>query len=163
MARFIPLIALLLIVFASPALAKQDKHQGNTIENEDSQELECDPEDEWENHGAYVSCVAHTHPGGAAVSAAAKSEVGKKSNGPFATPAASPTPSVSPEPTTSPEPTVSPTPTTEPSPEPTSTPEASPNPEASPASETISDNNQSLLQEILERLSQLISFVGNLI
>ena len=39
---------------------------------------ECDPNADWKNHGEYVSCVAHTHPGGQVVSEAARSDIGKK-------------------------------------------------------------------------------------
>lgn len=40
--------------------------------------VECDPDEEWENHGKYVSCVAKLHLGGKEVSEAAKSDIGKK-------------------------------------------------------------------------------------
>lgn len=38
----------------------------------------CAPAAQWKNHGDYVSCVAKLHQGGQAVSAAAKSDIGKK-------------------------------------------------------------------------------------
>lgn len=57
-----------------------------TVKSEET----CDPEADWKNHGEYVSCVAKTHPGGEAVSAVARSEVGKKTQD--ATPSATPTP-----------------------------------------------------------------------
>src|SRR5690242_12348498 len=38
----------------------------------------CDPNAEWSSHGEYVSCVAKLHLGGKTVSAAARSDVGKK-------------------------------------------------------------------------------------
>lgn len=59
-------------------------------------QMTCDPESEWKNHGAYVSCVAKTHPGGQVVSAAAKSDIGKQLKD--ATPTATPTVTTSPTP-----------------------------------------------------------------
>ena len=66
MKKLLPLITLLFVLTITPVLAQN----GNGSD--------CDPDDEWKNHGEYVSCVAHTHPGGAAVSAAAQSDIGKK-------------------------------------------------------------------------------------
>lgn len=66
----------------------------------------CDPSLQWKNHGAYVSCVAHTHPGGQVVAAAAKSDIGKKHGSVSVTPSVSP--SVSPSASPSVEPSVSP-------------------------------------------------------
>jgi hypothetical protein len=66
----------------------------------------CDPDATWKNHGQYVSCVAKTHPGGQVVSAAARSDVGKKHHAvtPTATPSAEPTETLTPTPpVTSPE------------------------------------------------------------
>lgn len=45
------------------------------------EELECDREDDYKNHGKYVSCVAHQHRGGKEVSEAARSDIGKEHNG----------------------------------------------------------------------------------
>jgi hypothetical protein len=50
----------------------------------------CDPNADWKNHGEYVSCVAKSGAGGEAVSAAARSDVGKKNES-----SSSATPSVS--------------------------------------------------------------------
>ncbi|MDO8498406.1 MAG: hypothetical protein Q7S44_01340 [bacterium] len=53
----------------------------STGQNEGSPSAEgCDPGLEWRNHGAYVSCVARLHQGGATVSAAARSDIGKKNS-----------------------------------------------------------------------------------
>lgn len=38
----------------------------------------CNPEDNWKNHGEYVSCVAKLKQGGQTTSEAAQSDVGKK-------------------------------------------------------------------------------------
>lgn len=38
----------------------------------------CNPNYDWRNHGEYVSCVAHLHDKDATVSAAAKSDIGKR-------------------------------------------------------------------------------------
>lgn len=69
----------------------------------------CDPNANWKNHGAYVSCVAKTHPGGAVVSAAAKSSVGKHEDvTPTITPSVSPTESPTPSPSATPSATPTP-------------------------------------------------------
>jgi hypothetical protein len=70
---------------------------------------QCDPNAQWKSHGDYVSCVAKTHPGGGVVSAAARSDVGKKHHGeePSITPSVSPTGSPSATPTVSPTPPIS--------------------------------------------------------
>lgn len=70
--------------------------------------IPCDPNLNWKNHGAYVSCIAHLHDGGKAVSEAAKSDIGKKNEQETTpTPILSITPSVSPSPITSALPTIS--------------------------------------------------------
>lgn len=38
----------------------------------------CSPDATYKNHGEYVSCVAHEHPGGKVVADAARSDIGKK-------------------------------------------------------------------------------------
>lgn len=68
---------------------------------------ECDPNAEWTSHGAYVSCVAKLHLGGKTVSAAARSDIGKKNH---ATPSATPTITPTETPTATPTATVTPTP-----------------------------------------------------
>jgi len=85
----------------------------NENEVEVEQEIECNAEREWVNHGAYVSCVAHVQQG-MAVSAAARSDIGKRSQQIFDSDIA-PTTTPDPEPSISPDPeaTSSPTPTAE--------------------------------------------------
>lgn len=84
-----------------------------------------DGEQEWKNHGQYVSSVAKTHPGGEVVSAAARSSIGKKgatlptltpSVSPTTTPTATPTGTIAPTPTDDPDATPSPTLTVTPTP-----------------------------------------------
>lgn len=73
--------------------------------------IPCNPDDNWRNHGAYVSCIAHLHRGEEEVSEAAHSEIGEKHHftpTPSTNPSLSPIPSVSPTPIAS----VSPTPLT---------------------------------------------------
>lgn len=78
-----------------------ESHVGSPVSQEDSSEETCDSNAQWKNHGAYVSCVAHTHPGGQVVSDAARSDIGKKHNtAPSVTP--SPTNTPTPSPITSP-------------------------------------------------------------
>ena len=93
----------------TPIQSGQPSGNENEKEHHDGKEAktseDCDADGSWKNHGAYVSCVAHQHFGGKAVSEAARSEIGKKSHGgkPSVTPSVSPTetPTVTP-PLTSP-------------------------------------------------------------
>lgn len=64
----------------------------------------CDPNQEWENHGKYVSCVALTHPRGKEVSEAARSDIGKKhlDEDEEISPTATPSPTISITPTETP-------------------------------------------------------------
>lgn len=66
----------------------------------------CAPEAQWKNHGDYVSCVARLHPGGQAVSEAARSDIGKKQKGSTPSGSLKPSPSAS----SSASPSLSPTP-----------------------------------------------------
>jgi len=83
----------------------ESKSQNSEVEN-----TECDSNASYKNHGEYVSCVARQGLGGQVVSAAAKSDIGKKqvSITPTITPSSTPsaTPTVTP-PLTSPEVTLS--------------------------------------------------------
>jgi hypothetical protein len=90
-----------LITVTPTPTKKVNKGQLKKVEGVSTQAEECDPNAEWKNHGAYVSCVAKTHPGGDAVSAAARSDVGKKHLDETPTGSPSATPSVSPTPITS--------------------------------------------------------------
>jgi len=58
--------------------------------------VQCDPDANWKNHGAFVSCVAHLHGGGEEISEAARSDTGKKHIDETPTPSASPSPTISP-------------------------------------------------------------------
>lgn len=42
-----------------------------------SKDTKCDPNTDYKNHGAYVSCVAHEHQGGEEVAEAAHTDIGK--------------------------------------------------------------------------------------
>src|SRR3990167_2923160 len=98
MKKFLPALTFLLVLTATPVIAAQNNNS----------QSECDPNANWKNHGQYVSCVAHEHPGGAAVSEAARSNVGKKNA--VESPAVSPSPGVSPSPPTNPIPQLNPSP-----------------------------------------------------
>lgn len=118
-------------------------------ENEDENEEEkCGPNEEYKNHGAYVSCVAKTHPDGKEVSEAAKFDIGKKhvEDEDDITPSPSVSPSVSPTVTPSVSPTIDPSPS------------ASPSPTITEADE----NTQVLSQQIKELIETLKEFIQNL-
>lgn len=129
-------LALILTIAATPAFAAPNENKSNngnakgqnkeaqaekkavnvTVQQEvtevsivPSQEpaISVAPSQTWKNHGAYVSSVAKTHPGGQTVSAAARSDIGKKQKSP--TPSISVTPSASPSVVPSVEPSVVPT------------------------------------------------------
>lgn len=127
----------------------------------------CDPNAEWKNHGAYVSCVAKQKPGGQVVSEAAKSDVGKKNKDNNGAPTLTPTVSVSP--TLSPEPTIeaSPTPTEEITPTPTLTPTETPIPTTEPTPEEEFVNaggteTNTLVRELIDTLKELIKSLKDL-
>ena len=61
-------------------------NQGNNNRREASASATCAPEAQWKNHGDYVSCVARLKLGGATTSAAARSDIGKKSASTSGTP-----------------------------------------------------------------------------
>ncbi len=145
--KILPILVLAFILFSAPALASQNK---NTSINSQSS---CDEDDEWENHGSFVSCVAHLHQGGSVVSTAAKSDIGKihdddddeseseNEDEDEDSPSPSPSPSVSPVP--------SPTPT----------------PSASPLAtdEEIIQENVNLIEQLIESLKNIIDNLENLI
>lgn len=129
-------LVLLLTIAATPAFAAPNENKSNNgkanghnnekkaVQEVQALEVSIDPSGEptisvapsqavspsvtWKNHGQYVSSVAKTHPGGAVVSAAAKSDIGKKQKHnptpsilPSATPSAAPSIEPSAEPTIS--------------------------------------------------------------
>lgn len=163
MQKLLPILALLFVLTVTPATA---------VSNNSSSE-NCDPAAEWKNHGEYVSCVAHTHPGGDVVSAAAQSDVGKKNAeaSPSTSPSVLPSPSASPE--VSPSPAVSPLPDVSPSPEVSPLTEASPTPSVSPSPSPGEEENENQfagishavdsLQKLIEKLQGLINRLENLL
>lgn len=147
--KLLPLITLLFVLVVTPVIAFNG-NGGNVNEV-------CDPNASWKNHGQYVSCIAHQHPGGQVVSQAAKSDVGKKGAGVSPSPSASPSPS--PEASPSPSPEISPSPSPEVSPSPS--PEASPSPSPEAEGASVGSNDViaqiiALLQGIVERLNSLL-------
>lgn len=76
------------------ALQKNEISQTDEDDDEDSEG--CDPDDDYRNHGDYVSCVAKEHRGGKAVSEAARSDIGKKHFGEKPTGTVAPSPISSP-------------------------------------------------------------------
>lgn len=129
MKKIVLISAIALFLVVTPVLADKDGHgrdKNTSEETEDdvisavvSPAPSCDPSDDWKNHGAYVSCVARLHQGGAVVSAAAKAEIGK----PKATPAPEEEEDEDSE-TSSPSPSFSPT--ASPSASPSGSPSATP-------------------------------------
>lgn len=133
------IVPLLIALTATPAIANQGQEKRNEKANEKAANVVVttaptsapnitpvvSPSVTYRNHGAYVSEVAKTHPGGEVVSAAAQSNVGKKTK-PSTTPA--PTASITVTPTVSPtvDPSVTPTITVTPTLEPTLTATPSP-------------------------------------
>ena len=83
----------------TPSPTKPQIQTGSSALSTTTTDAACDPNAEWKNHGEYVSCVAHTHPGGQVVSDAAHSDVGKNKN---ITPTIPPTETPTPSPITSP-------------------------------------------------------------
>src|SRR3989344_3933414 len=71
MKKLFTLLSLLFLLIVTPAFASRDEHSGSNSSG-------CNLDDEWKNHGEFVSCVAHEHRGGDDVSEAARSDVGKK-------------------------------------------------------------------------------------
>lgn len=123
MGKLLLVLSVAFFLITTPVLASKDKEKGTqNLEIEIEQEEECDSEQEWKNHGEYVSCVAKLRLGGKVTSEAAKSDIGKKNqndenddedeNEPSPSPNASPSASPSASPTTSPSasPSVSPSP-----------------------------------------------------
>lgn len=151
MKRFLLLISPFLALFSAQIVWAQ-------VENV------CDPNADWKNHGAYVSCVAKQKPGGQVVSDAAKSDIGKKNNqGPTIT--TTPTPSIEPTGTTTPTPTpteeLTPTPTVEATPTPTGETTPTPTPEVI---ETGSQTeNNALIRDLIQTLKELIKSIKDLL
>ncbi len=107
----------------------------------------CDASAQWRNHGAYVSCVAHTQTGGADVSVAAKSDIGKEDNDEDEN-----------EPD---EVEVSPSPS--PSPEVFPSPGASPTPEATVTVTSQASINSEIIGKIIERLENWLDRLQDLL
>ena len=82
----------------TPTVTPTIKVKTKQVKGKSVQVQECDPNADWKNHGAYVSCVAHQHLGGKAVSQAAKSDIGKKNFTPTVNPTATPTATLTPTP-----------------------------------------------------------------
>ena len=82
----------------TPTLTPTPKIKTKQVQGRSIQAQECDPNADWKNHGAYVSCVAHQHLGGQVVSQAAKSDIGKKKVTPSVSPTATPTATLTPTP-----------------------------------------------------------------
>lgn len=157
MKKYFTIASLLLLLTITPVVASNSKIDDKNKKVGSSQV--CEPDAEYKNHGDYVSCVAHTHPGGAVVSEAAKSDIGKKSKEASPTPIFSPSPVVSPSPSVSP--TVEPSPSVSPSPEATPSPDVSPSPEATvgatvEVSESVITNLIAKLNELVEQLENLL-------
>lgn len=119
MTKYFLVLLILLIVTVSPALASKEDNRGKSPKwaAESSEVLqsgeECDPDDEWENHGQYVSCVARMQDRDEDdVREAAKSDIGKKVKN--STPSISLTPTLSATPSSTPTPTISATPSASP-------------------------------------------------
>jgi len=83
---------------STPTATPTPKVKSKQVQGKSVQAQECDPNADWKNHGAYVSCVAHQHLGGQAVSQAAKSDIGKKKLTPTVNPTATPTATLTPTP-----------------------------------------------------------------
>lgn len=131
------------------SIKEENDEQEPADENENTPtvtEVDDNGEVEWKNHGQYVSSVAKTHPGGQVVSAAARSDIGKKNKG-IVTPSVSP--SVSP--TILPSGTITPTPTEDPSATPSPTLTETPTPTLDP------------VQGLNEQLGGIIAALENLI
>ncbi len=170
---FLPVILIIFALLVLPVDASQEKQNKNSNKNENarvqkiearavnesdpsitpsvvlsvSPVSECDPQNEWKNHGEYVSCVAKQKTGGESVSSAARSSIGKKqkTNRPEVSVSPSLTPSVSPTaaPSVSPSVTLTIAPTVEPSL--TATPTAVP-------TVTIPTDQAQAVVRILERM-----------
>lgn len=118
--------------------------------------------DDYKNHGEYVSGVAHTHPGGSAVSEAAKSSIGKhhEDNDMDDDDNISLTPTVTPSETPTATPSVTPSET--PSVTPSETPTATPSETLTPTPTETPDTN-SQVQTILDQINGLIETIKNLL
>ena len=110
---------------------------------------DCD--DDVKNHGQFVSCVAKKHEGGKTVSAAARSDIGKKKRNPSITPSV--VPSISPS--IDPSVTVSPTPTEDPNATPSPTLSFTPTPESG-------EGLNQQIEGIVNALESLIATLKNL-
>ncbi|MCL4366423.1 hypothetical protein M1437_04310 [Patescibacteria group bacterium] len=172
MKKVLPIFALALLLLTTPAIASKDKAN--------QQSNGCDPDDNWKNHGAYVSCVAKLHEGGKNVSEAAKSDIGKKEDqdeeeneddedGQTASPSpsASPAPSVSPSPSSTPIPSgsPSPSPSSSPTPLPSQSPTASPSstPSPSPSASPSASPTAAITESVNLELRALVEVLKNIL
>jgi hypothetical protein len=155
--KLFPLLAILFLLVTTPSFAKNDKNESG------NPEVKCSDNDDFKNHGSFVSCVAHLNQDGTSVSTAAHNSIGKHNqdededdkdndnddDDSISSP--TPTPSSSPSATPIASPSVSPTG----SPPPTLSP--------SPASVTVNTEVKSALGEIIQSLQALITQLQNLI
>ncbi len=153
MKKVLLLSAGILIVTATPALAKENGNKtpenGKLNEQAEIKDTgkECNPDDQWKNHGEYVSCVARLHLGSATTSAAAKSDIGKKEakeketedNGNEISPTAAPSGTLTPTPT--------------------STISATPTPVSTESAQLLTEKAQALTNE----LNGVITFLNNVL
>ncbi len=107
----------------------------------------CDKDDNWKNHGEYVSCIAKEHVGKDEVIDAAHSDIGKKKHTTSITPSISP--SISPNLT--------------PSVSPTATSEASIAPSVSPTLTQLTALPEKKIKQLITTLEQLINFLTHFI
>ena len=164
--KILPILPLLFVLTITPAIANQNKDSGKS--NNQLTQTSCDPDDDWKNHGEYVSCVAHQKQGGNSVSVAARSNIGKydddeddEDDNDQSCPIASPSPSVQPSPTPTPGTSPSPSPSASPSP----TPSVSPSPSASPTIELENnlDQTKDTLAKLIDKIQELIDKLQNLL
>lgn len=116
MTRFLLILVTLLVVAVTPVMASKEDNKGkqprlnDTSSGISKSDEDCDPQDEWKNHGQYVSCAARMEDrDDDDIKEAAQSDIGKK--GKKATPSATPILTITPTSTPSATPSASPTPT----------------------------------------------------
>lgn len=148
----------------NPSINKSNEHSGK----EDKSKIEVNDDDEWKNHGQFVSSVARTHSGGEEVSEAAHSSIGKKhdddndnddndNDDDDITPSVSPTQTPTETPTVTPSETLTPTPTEDPNSTPSPTLTETPTPTPGEGS------NANAMQEIISTIGGLINTLKNLL
>lgn len=126
----------------STVTPKDEQDQGNTG---------CDPDDNWRNHGKYVSCIARLHLGGEETSEAGRSDEGKRGRTPSVTPSVTPSTSPSVSPTT--------TPSVTPSTSPSATPSISPTPEVSVTTSALVTVPLEELRSLINQLKRLLGLL----